>query len=418
MKRVILITANVGSLFEDMNLRTNWLNRVVEKITSARALFVALHMQETGGKDFRAHSHEVPKMIEDLYRMLQPDYETCLALLDLNYNAIEEYTALGSVFFTHNSVFNSTSLYNFSKGKFEKQKRSGLSIKQDLRKSKKLRKEKFPREFWPAVRWGRKGYLHTRWCLGGMYLDLINIHLFHDESNLAIYENPSLYSANRKCAMDFVLDRYTATCTKNGGLSRSLLFVFGDFNFRLNASTFLKKITGETKQFDVEYDPDRESLKHSSEDSDPSLRSNSNSYNNVNDHFKRQLSAIEFRRPEDQDQTCVLRIEKKRFDYYDQSLFMDNWRQFRADDQEASEFKLHEVSVDFPPTYPWSEDPMDSNSLMTTRAPAWCDRILMNDASWSLVSKDTDCEYNSIGVDDCMGDHKPVYLSFSLSTSN
>ncbi|KAI6241030.1 Inositol-polyphosphate 5-phosphatase [Aphelenchoides fujianensis] len=404
MKRVILITANVGSLFEDVSLRRPWLNRVVEKIRSANACFVALHMQETGGKHFQVHSHEVPKMVEDLYKMLQPDYSSCFALLDLDFNAVEEYTALGSVFFTHKSAFSTTSLFNFGKGKFERLKQSGLYIKQDLRKSTKLRKEEVP----ARVLAGRS--------VGT--LDLINIHLFHDESNLAIYENPSLYSANRKCAMDFVLERYVKFCAKNGP-GQSLLFVFGDFNFRLNASTFLKKITFETEQFDVENDPDGSPKHHSSDDSDPSLRSNSNSYNNVNDHYKRQLSAIEFRRAGEEDQACVLRIEKKRFDYYDQSLFMDGWRQFREDDQEANGFQLHEAAINFPPTYPWSEDPEDSNCLMNTRAPAWCDRILMNETAWSVVSNDLKHDYNCIGDDGCcMGDHKPVYLSFGLSHSS
>jgi inositol-1,4,5-trisphosphate 5-phosphatase len=52
------------------------------------------------------------------------------------------------------------------------------------------RKEKFSRDFWPSFRWGRKGYLHTRWMLGKerRVVDLINIHLFHDESNLAFLD--------------------------------------------------------------------------------------------------------------------------------------------------------------------------------------------------------------------------------------
>ena len=33
-------------------------------------------------------------------------------------------------------------------------------------------------------RWSRKGYMRTRWRIRGTVIDLVNIHLFHDASNL------------------------------------------------------------------------------------------------------------------------------------------------------------------------------------------------------------------------------------------
>ena len=33
-------------------------------------------------------------------------------------------------------------------------------------------------------RWTRKGWMLTRWRVGQQPLDLVNVHLFHDESNL------------------------------------------------------------------------------------------------------------------------------------------------------------------------------------------------------------------------------------------
>lgn len=39
--------------------------------------------------------------------------------------------------------------------------------------------------------------------------DLVNIHLFHDASNLVAWErSPSVYSETRQKALAFVLDRY------------------------------------------------------------------------------------------------------------------------------------------------------------------------------------------------------------------
>lgn len=39
--------------------------------------------------------------------------------------------------------------------------------------------------------------------------DLVNIHLFHDASNLVAWEkSPSVYSGTRQKALGYVLDRY------------------------------------------------------------------------------------------------------------------------------------------------------------------------------------------------------------------
>lgn len=51
-----------------------------------------MHLQEIGGKNFQLHSLEVPKVINELYDLLQPDYTSCLALLDLDFKFVEEYT--------------------------------------------------------------------------------------------------------------------------------------------------------------------------------------------------------------------------------------------------------------------------------------------------------------------------------------
>jgi len=49
-------------------------------------------------------------------------------------------------------------------------------------------KAKFPQEYFPECKWSRKGFLRTRWSINGTVFDLINIHLFHDASNLIAME--------------------------------------------------------------------------------------------------------------------------------------------------------------------------------------------------------------------------------------
>lgn len=60
--------------------------------------------------------------------------------------------------------------------------------------------------------------------------------------------------------------------------------------------------------------------------------------------------------------------------------------------------------------YPWSENPDESESLMKTRAPAWCDRVLMNAQAIEMVKRDKFAKYDSFGKDVCMGDHKVRFI--------
>ncbi|XP_010772391.1 type I inositol 1,4,5-trisphosphate 5-phosphatase [Notothenia coriiceps] len=56
---------------------------------------------------------------------------------------------------------------------------------------------------------------------------------------------------------------------------------------------------------------------------------------------------------------------------------------------------------------------------MNTRCPAWCDRILLSASARDLVLKPENEEksvvYDNIGPNVCMGDHKPVFLSFRIT---
>ncbi|XP_034040298.1 inositol polyphosphate-5-phosphatase A-like [Thalassophryne amazonica] len=72
-----------------------------------------------------------------------------------------------------------------------------------------------------------------------------------------------------------------------------------------------------------------------------------------------------------------------------------------------------------PFSYPYSEDSSQGKEYMNTRCPAWCDRILMSSSARDLVLKpeneDKSVVYDNIGPNVCMGDHKPVFLSFRIT---
>jgi inositol-1,4,5-trisphosphate 5-phosphatase len=418
MRELLLITANVGSLFDKkVDIRRAWIVNILKTIQENEAKLICIHMQETGGKDYKVYSKDVPGLVEELYRHLSTTYTHCCAFLDLDFDCIEEYTALGSIVFVHRSVAKSVRQYSFTQDVFAELGEVGITLRDTLANCQFVRKEKFPRQFWPTMRWGRKGYLHTRWLLNDRPIDFINIHLFHDESNLAIQENPNVYSENRKQALNFVLERYDEFRKNNGD---SWMFAFGDFNFRLNPDSFLKKITNKTKRKEYECENGHYNAhKCSSDDSEPSL-SSPGSLAHLHEPLRKNLSAIEFHTTADDTAAkhckngCLLRIEKKRFDYANQSRLIEEWKEYREDDCESRAFPpLKELDVCFPPTYPWSEDPHTYLQLMNTRAPAWCDRVLMNEEAWKVVSKDPNHLYTCLGVNVLMGDHKPVVLSFS-----
>lgn len=59
-------------------------------------------------------------------------------------------------------------------------------------------------------------------------------------------------------------------------------------------------------------------------------------------------------------------------------------------DKEVKSFEdqLFECDINFPPSYPFTED-STSSSYMKTRCPAWCDRILMNNLAMELLKVST-----------------------------
>lgn len=107
-----------------------------------------------------------------------------------------------------------------------------------------VEKHKFPLQYFPESRWSRKGYLRTRWKFSPeAIVDLVNIHLFHDASNLKSVESvPSIYVNYRKRALSYTLDRITSTKVKH---EPKPFFIFGDFNFRLDCKSVVKNLTSD-----------------------------------------------------------------------------------------------------------------------------------------------------------------------------
>ncbi|XP_076165417.1 inositol polyphosphate-5-phosphatase A isoform X2 [Ptiloglossa arizonensis] len=238
--------------------------------------------------------------------------------------------------------------------------------------------------FCTKCKWSRKGFLRTRWSISGTVFDLINIHLFHDASNFVAMEMfPSVYSKTRRRALEHTLDRF-----HNDKYPNVPYFLFGDFNFRTDTASVIKKLTEDTQE-----------------------RRLSN---------KGNVSKLQFH---NKDDDLILTLGKKEFSHYEhQNVFMQNSGQWlREYDKELEDFdgRLFEFPIKFVPSYPFEEDINEGSNYMQTRVPAWCDRVLLSATAQMLVqdiSSESDAvEYGIIGPTTCMGDHKPVYLRANLA---
>ena len=239
---------------------------------------------------------------------------------------------------------------------------------------------KFPLSYFPERRWSRKGYLRTRWRLRGTPLDLINVHLFHDASNLVSVESaPSVYCVLRRRALTWILDRIQGEDAEH---ERAPFFIFGDFNFRLDGSGVLKKLTGGVA---AEGPPPGVGAGAGGEDSGGGK------------------GVREFR---DRSDCVVVALGKKQFSMEGaEETFNSRWSQWTEYDHEKDPVteRLMERKLSFPPTYPYEEDPEEGNKYMKTRVPAWCDRILYSHVTEKIVLAENDDDaYDVLGKDTCM----------------
>lgn len=381
---VLLITANVGSIFEEpVHMMSIWLDKLYETIKRLEPHFIALHCQELGGKDFEVSMQHVDDFVQKLYdsEALQ-DFDRSSVFLDKEFKTPECFTALGSFYFIHKSL-KDAQCYDYTDCKYRQL--SGHEVySSNLAKVTTQEKHKFPAHFYPECKWSRKGFMRTRWSINGRQYELVNVHLFHDANNVIAVETqfPSQYSKTRRKGLEFVIQRLSQE--KH---SRVPFFIFGDFNFRLDAQGVVKALVLQAKPTYTKKDG--------------------------------AITRIEY--SDENNSQVLLTLEKKKFEMDDPDRIMENGIQWLSRfDKEFSSFtkQLLEYDVTFQPSYPYSEDISDGHSYMKTRPPAWCDRVFMSHSAKSLISDANSMPcYNVIGQDVCMGDHKPVFLYFPLSKS-
>ncbi|GCB77784.1 hypothetical protein scyTo_0015712 [Scyliorhinus torazame] len=331
---VLLLTANVGSLFDDLEgLQIIWLQEFYQVVKKYTPHFIALHCQEIGGKDYETGMVHVNKFVADILSSNEmKEYNRVRVYIDQDFSAHDHFTVIQSYKEVQGKEVHTTSLHNNSM----------------------IEKERFSQDFWPEFKWSRKGYIRTRWRLQNRIFDLVNIHLFHDASNLIAWKSPSTFPGNRRKALGHVLSRIT-----DARYEKVPFLIFGDFNVRLDTQRVVETLCS-TASVETILNGEPEDVKK-----------------------------VIFQE-RGNDHKVLLRIESKTFDYFDQGVFRhNNGKALLEFDQELTTFfnEICELDIEFPPSYPYSEVNTEGTLYANTRCPAWCDRILMSPSANEVVVK-------------------------------
>ncbi|XP_065585023.1 inositol polyphosphate-5-phosphatase A-like isoform X2 [Artemia franciscana] len=366
----LLITANVGSLFELWDsIAKAWFDTISASVSRLSPNFLAFHFQEVGGKDPKISMKQIEVFSKIMLQLPALHmYKLAIGHLDTDCDDKKKYTALGSFYFIDQSLEHRISIWDFNEERYLPLKERRMSLSSDFC-DERFKKVKFPPELSPEKCWCRKGFLHTKWRIDEIPFNFVNIHMFHDTSNLvALESSPSVYADCRQRALKYTLDYID-------DFEAAPTFIFGDFNFRTDVKSAVQDLT-------------------------KSLRPKS-----IPDNHDHRVSFSD-----DLDRNVLL-VGKKEFQHKDHETVFTTEPKWLKHDAELRPFKdwLYELEVNFPPSYPCQEE-SDVVRYLPTRCPAWCDRVLMNRKARELLSGDF--RYNMIGKKTSMGDHKPVYLNF------
>lgn len=75
-----------------------WLNEFLTKVTELQPKFLALHMQEVGGKTYEKSMEYVQEFIKNLCAATElNDYNVCRIYLDEDFNTAEHFTVSGEL---------------------------------------------------------------------------------------------------------------------------------------------------------------------------------------------------------------------------------------------------------------------------------------------------------------------------------
>lgn len=372
---VLIAASNVATLSEDRVAQfPNWISHLRPLLfpPSSPHDLIVLHLQEVGGVKWT--NQKVVEFADRVQSALldgvSSDYWSSGLVVDMEPT---RFTALGTIVLVRRLTASRFRRRHFASGELvalncDAERRTGLV---PVAGHEYFRHEKFEGSS------SRKGFLVSEWSADGRLMNIANVHLYHDDSNLVALECvPSVYAVKRAAALRTVMQR----------LPPGPAMLAGDFNFRLDLAPFVAWIRQRAA-----------SATAVAESGDAQFLLVQK------DVFQCPFLDAQLRQPE-----LAASVRHS----FDQELPRFN------NEQSDAAMRLIEEHVSFPPTYP-IEGP---DRWSAKRAPGWCDRVLYTPAAAAtLFHPSLPRTYNVLRPTDAAplgSDHLPVYLHFYVPQGN
>ena len=191
---VLLLTQNIAGLFDDIpTFGPAWIQGVAALVQRKDADFLAIRMQEVGGSAYKKQGVSSAAQLAQLISAAFAAEFWCSGLF-LNADVEKDFSALGSIFLVRKAKKAFVRVWKFGEEGGGGSGGEWTAIADEPIASdpagfalptSHCRHARFADSTFPIIaNWSRKGYLHTRWKVGAAPLELINVHLFHEDSNL------------------------------------------------------------------------------------------------------------------------------------------------------------------------------------------------------------------------------------------
>lgn len=442
---VLLVTHNVSGIFDDLDGRLDpWVAELVHLVEGHRADFVALHLQEIGGSAWAQEGiGGASRLLAAVHAAFSDFWSSGLLC---NPNTKEHFSALGSLYLVRRSALDRVSVWDYAAGDF----RRLAELPSPLLRVASVpdaycRHQRFPAHFFPEpLRWSRKGFLLTRWRLGPRVADMLNVHLFHDDSNLLSLQRTSggsvaeacqsVYANRRHAALRHTLREVEAEAMGASARARPALFAFGDFNFRLDLPAVVLHLCG------------------------PHGLARALAHDNGAGPVQLRSPAAEAAGPPpagpggQAEEEWVLELGAKRFSLTAPWELWEQARTFRSFDRELDELNrvagtpMLELPIAFPPSYMYTHvagadalrgsvmadeaarGPAPRRTLAPPgtdasvfhlgrkRCPSWCDRVLFDATGLTILhASPSAATYSAQSQGSAvLCDHNKVFLAFEI----
>ncbi|ESL06344.1 inositol-1,4,5-trisphosphate (IP3) 5-phosphatase [Trypanosoma rangeli SC58] len=189
---------------------------------------IVVHFQEIGGKKVNA---ELNAFFAEALRAVLPEAAWSSGLLMEANNDAQRFTALGSIVFLSHRMCPISSILSF-------RHRTFVAVADDPATYGSSPTFLFHGGKFSGDASARKGYLLTSLRFGTVVVNYLNIHLYHDARNTeAAVASPSPYAVRRQEALLEAMAECMVFVAP-----QDPLFIFGDFNTRLDTQSLLKHL--------------------------------------------------------------------------------------------------------------------------------------------------------------------------------